>query len=93
MFPVFIGIEGKFLNLNNIDMIQDVSTASESIAEVVTVGGNEIRLTGEDAELLFDRAELITRGSDAIFMRIETEAAAVDSMNTADDTGEDGSEL
>lgn len=81
MFPTFIGINEKFLNLNAVALIEDKSTESEQIATVTTIEGSEFDLIGDDAELLFDRAELIAFGSDAIFSDLQARADAADAAN------------
>lgn len=58
MFPCFIGINEKFLNLQNVAMIEDRSTEDESVAVIIIAGGDEIELVGSDADLLFERADL-----------------------------------
>lgn len=56
MFPFYLGINEKFINLQNVVLIEDRSTDTESIAVITTPDGGEIELTGSDADLLFDRA-------------------------------------
>ena len=74
MFPSFIGINEKILNLNSIALIEDKSTGErpeDAVAVVTTNEGTEIELVAEDATLLFERAELLTFASDAIFSDLQ----------------------
>ena len=66
-FPPFIGINEKFVNLNSIAVIEDQSTDTGSKAVIVTTDGQEIELLNEDAELLFERCELVSFASDRFF--------------------------
>lgn len=58
MFPFFIGVNEKFVNLQNIVLIEDDSTADESRAVLTTSAGAEIEITGDDADVIFERAGL-----------------------------------
>lgn len=64
MFPFFIGVNEKFVNLHNIVLIEDRSDATQSIAIITTPDGGEIELTGEDADVLFERAELFANATE-----------------------------
>ena len=78
MIPSFIGINEKILNLNSIALIEDKSTGDnpeDAVAVVTTNEGTEIELVTEDATLLFDRAELLTFASDAVFIELEAKPA------------------
>ena len=67
MFITFVGVNEKIINLNTISLIEDESTEDESVAVVTTSDGAEIRLTGDDADALFTRAdELIALTNQAI---------------------------
>ena len=87
-FPPFIGINEKFVNLNSIAVIEDQSTDQESKATIITSDGAEIELTGDDADLLFDRMEMVSFASDAIFATLQLQfdaTKAADAGETADD--------
>lgn len=58
MFPFFIGVNEKFVNLQNIVLIEDDSNADESRAILTTTAGAEIEITGDDADVVFERAGL-----------------------------------
>lgn len=67
MFITFVGVNEKIINLNTISLIEDESTDEESIAVLTTSDGYELRLTGEDADTIFNRAdELIALTNQAI---------------------------
>ena len=70
-FPPFIGINEKFVNLNSIAIVEDQSDETQSKALLVTSDGAEIELTGDDADLLFDRMELVSFASDSIFATLQ----------------------
>ena len=71
MFPAVIGINEKFLNLNSIALVEDQSDATQSKALIITSDGAEIEVFGEDADLLFDRMELVSFASDAVFATLQ----------------------
>ncbi len=73
MFPNFIGINEKFLNLNAVALIEDrTDELSGSVALVTTSDGAEIELSGTDADILFDRVELITRTTEDLIIKLQT---------------------
>jgi hypothetical protein len=53
----------------------------DAIALVTTNEGTEIELVAEDATLLFDRAELLTFASDAVFTELEQKFEAAQPVN------------
>ena len=57
MFITFVGVNEKIINLNTISLIEDESTDEESVTVLTTSDGYELRLTGEDADTLFTRAD------------------------------------
>ena len=59
MFLNFIGVNEKIVNLNAIALIEDESTEASSVAVLTTLDGIEIKLEGEDADAVFDRAQLM----------------------------------
>ena len=71
MFPAVIGINEKFLNLNSIALVEDQSDGTQSKALIITSDGAEIEVFGEDADLLFDRMELVSFASDSIFATLQ----------------------
>lgn len=83
MFPCIIGINEKFVNLNSIAVIEDESTDKQSIAKITTTTGDEIELFDGDAELLFDRCDLIALGNDSIFAQLETKRAEAEAAEQA----------
>lgn len=64
MFINFIGVNEKIINLNAVALIEDRSEEDKSIAVVTTIDGIEIELTDEDADILFQRAELLLSATD-----------------------------
>jgi len=64
MFPCFIGINEKFINLQNVVLIEDRSTERESVAIITTQTSDEIELVGTDADLLFERAALFAAATE-----------------------------
>lgn len=83
MFPCIIGINEKFVNLNSIAVIEDESTDEQTIAKITTFTADEITLFDEDAELLFDRCDLIALGNDSIFTQLETKRAEAEAAEQA----------
>jgi hypothetical protein len=70
MFVTFIGVNGRIINLNALSLIEDESTATESRAKLTTIDGLEIELTGEDAEALFARVQLLLDATDKTIERL-----------------------
>jgi molybdopterin/thiamine biosynthesis adenylyltransferase len=70
MFVTFIGVNGRIINLNALSLIEDESTATESRAKLTTIDGLEIELTGEDAEALFARVQLLLDATDKTIQRL-----------------------
>ena len=70
MFVTFIGVNGRIINLNALSLIEDESTATESRATLTTIDGLEIELTGEDAEALFARVQLLLDATDKTIERL-----------------------
>ncbi len=65
MYLQFIGVEGTIINLANIAMIDDESTETGgSKAVLTTTGGIELEFTGEDADAIFARAEVLIQATD-----------------------------
>ena len=81
-FPPFIGINEKFINLNSIAVIEDQSTDIEPKAVIVTTDGQEIELINEDAELLFERCELVSFASDRVFDTLQQQFNAAGAAQT-----------
>ncbi len=71
MFPNFIGVNEKFVNLNTVALIEDESTDTESVAVITTSDGTEIRITGEDAEILFGKVESFTNATEELISRLQ----------------------
>ena len=87
-FPPFIGINEKFVNLNSIALVEDQSDQTQSKALIVTSDGAEIELIGDDADLLFDRMELVSFASDAVFATLQQQfdaASTVTKEHASDD--------
>jgi hypothetical protein len=70
MFITFIGINGRIINLNALSLIEDESTPAESRAKLTTIDGLEIELTGEDADALFARVQLLLDATDRTIERV-----------------------
>ncbi|MEO5858741.1 MAG: hypothetical protein ABIR33_07315 [Pyrinomonadaceae bacterium] len=65
MYLQFIGVEGTIINLANIAMIDDESTETGgSKAVLTTTGGIELEFTGQDADAIFARAEVLIQATD-----------------------------
>lgn len=64
MFPFFIGVNEKFVNLQNVVLIEDQSSETLSRAIITTPDGGEIELTGTDADVLFQRADLFAQATE-----------------------------
>ena len=74
MFPNFIGVNEKFINLNSVALIED-RTEEETgapIAVITTGDGAEIELIGTDADILFERVELFSRVTDELIAKLQT---------------------
>lgn len=74
MFLNFIGINEKILNLNSVALIEDKSEDGRSAALVTTTDGLEIEFTDDDADILFQRAELIMQATDEVLAKLQNAA-------------------
>ena len=70
MFLQFIGINEKILNLNTVALIEDKSEEGKSVAVVTTSDGIEIEFFDDDADILFQRAELLMQATDEVLTRM-----------------------
>ena len=73
MFPNFIGVNEKFINLNSVALIED-RTEEETgapIAVITTGDGAEIELIGTDADILFERVEMFVAATDELMVRLQ----------------------
>ena len=75
MFLNFIGINEKILNLNSVALIEDKSEDGRSAALVTTTDGLEIEFTDDDADILFQRAELIMQATDEVLAKLQGAAS------------------
>lgn len=64
MYLQFIGIEGTIINLANVAMIEDESSEAGAKAVLTTTGGVELEFTGNDADAIFARAEVLIQATD-----------------------------
>ena len=71
MFLNFIGINEKILNLNAVALIEDKSEDGRSVALVTTTDGLEIEFTDDDADILFQRAELVMQATDEVLAKLQ----------------------
>ena len=72
MFLQFIGIKEKILNLSTVALIEDKSEEGKSVAVVTTSDGIEIEFFDDDADVLFQRAELLMQATDEVLARMLT---------------------
>ena len=72
MFLNFIGINEKILNLSAIALIEDKSEDGKPIALVTTTDGAEIEFVEDDADILFQRAELIMQATDEVLAKLQS---------------------
>lgn len=64
MYLQFIGVEGTIINLANIAMIEDESDEKGSKAVLTTTGGESFEFTGDEADAIFARAEVLIQATD-----------------------------
>jgi hypothetical protein len=75
MFLNFIGINEKILNLSAVALIEDKSEDGRSVAVVTTTDGTEIEFVEDDADILFERAELIMKATDEVLAKLQNTTA------------------
>ncbi len=76
--PMFIGVNEKFINLASIALVEDTTERDDEPKALITTStGDEIELTGEDAEILFNRVELFAAASDSILAQMQRAAGIV----------------
>ena len=66
----FIGVNEKIVNLDAIALIEDQSEEGKSVAILTTLSGIELTLENEDADALFQRAELMMQATDALLAKM-----------------------
>jgi hypothetical protein len=64
MYLQFIGVNETIINLANIAMIEDESDDKGSKAVLTTHSGVEFEFTGDDADAIFARAEILIQATD-----------------------------
>jgi hypothetical protein len=77
MFLTFIGIKEKIFNLNSVAPFEDKSEEARSAALVTTTDSLEIEFTDDDADILFQRAELIMQVTDEVISRLQSQGNAI----------------
>jgi hypothetical protein len=70
MFPHFVGVNDKFVNLDAIALIEDKTEDGNSAALITTADGAEIELTGTDADIVFERIEMFATVTDEMISRL-----------------------
>lgn len=74
MFPNFIGVNEKFINLSTVALIEDRTEGDESAALITTSDGQEIELIGSDADTLFERVELFAQATEELITKLQAAA-------------------
>jgi hypothetical protein len=61
----------QIVNLNCVAMIEDLTDENGSKAVITTSDGAEIELVGTDADILFQRAELLMEATDKVISQLQ----------------------
>ena len=64
MYLQFIGVEGTIINLANIALIEDETDDKGSKCVLTTTAGEEFEFTGQDADAIFARVEVLVKATD-----------------------------
>ena len=61
----------QIVNLNCVAMIEDLTYENGSKAVITTSDGAEIELVGSDADIVFQRAELLMEATDKVISQLQ----------------------
>jgi len=61
----------QIVNLNCVAMIEDLTDEKGSKAVIATGDGAEIELAGTDADIVFQRAELLMEATDKVISQLQ----------------------
>jgi len=68
----FIGVTNKIVNLDAIVLIEDLTEdGGQSVALLTSNAGGQVELTGEDADALFARAEIMLDATSSLLARMQ----------------------
>lgn len=78
MYLHFVAVQEKILNLNNVSLIEDITTAATGPKVVVhTIDGADLTFTGSDAEAIFERCDQIVAANAAVITQINQHTEGV----------------
>jgi len=66
----FVGLSNQIINLNVCATVEDISDELESKALVTLMNGDEIEVTGDDADLILERANAMAEATNVYIAQL-----------------------